>query len=559
MSESIITSLFLVLVIALVGGIAARSVKLPPLVGVILAGIIGNLIFPVHSGNLEALSEVGLVLLLFSVGLETSFSKLARVGQVATIGGILQMVVVTLVSFVLLHFLLRLGVGASLFLSAGFSLSSTALIVKMLADSGELATLHGEMLLGTSLVQDLAVVPLVVILPALVGKGSEGWLLVSFKSLSIVGVILTVVFVVGKLAAPYITSFVADVESRELLVLGSVVIALGVAALVSIFGVSAALGAFLAGVVISSTQESHAIFAETRPLRDLFSILFFVTLGFLVNPSFVLSNIGIILLLSLFVIALKLISEFAVSAAFGVRGKTAIATSIGIAQVGEFAFILYLIGKQINALNDKEMSIGISIAVITLLVSPILFKLKNSFWRKVKRFPLFSGGLVNIEKEFEFKDHVILCGYGRMGHWVGKTLSDLKIPYVVIDYSQKVVHDARKSGISAIYGDPGEKEVLEAAGVRKAKALIISLPDRIAQNEIISYCQTVIPDLKIIARAHLDEDVKKLTQLKVKKVIQPEFEGAIAIIHEILRARGLDSDEISGTIKSLRLSHSKAT
>lgn len=546
------------MIIALVGGIAARIVKLPPLVGVILAGIIGNIIFPTRSGNLEALSEIGLVLLLFSVGLETSFSKLARVGPVATIGAVSQMIVVTLVSFFLLHFALGINSAAAIFLSAGFSLSSTALIVKMLTDSGELATLHGEMLLGTSLIQDLAVVPLIVILPALVGQGSEGWLLVSLKSLSVVGIILAVVFVVGKLAAPYITSFVADVESRELLVLGSVVVALGVASLVSVFGVSGALGAFLAGVVISSTQESHAIFAETRPLRDLFSILFFVTLGFLVNPSFVFSNIGIILLLSLFVIALKLISEFIISAMFGVRGKTAIATSIGIAQVGEFAFILYLVGKQINILSDKEMSIGISIAVITLLVSPIIFKLKTPFWRRVKKFPLFSGGVVNIEKEFEFKDHVILCGYGRMGHWVGKTLTDLKIPFVVIDYSQKVIHDARKSGISAIYGDPGEKEVLEAGGVRKAKALIISLPDRVAQNEIISYCQTVVPNLKIIARAHLDEDVKKLIQLKVKKVIQPEFEGAIAIIREILRARGLDSDETATTIKSLRLSHSKA-
>lgn len=559
MGESIVTSLFLVLIIALVGGVAARLVKLPPLVGVILAGIIGNVFFPFHSGNLEALSEIGLVLLLFSVGLETSFSKLGRVGRVATIGGILQMIVVTLVSFFVLHFVLGMNSGASLFLSAGFSLSSTALIVKMLADSGELATLHGEMLLGTSLVQDLAVVPLVVILPALIGKGSQGWFLASIQSLSIVGIILTVVFVVGKLLAPYITSFVADVESRELLVLGSVVVALGVASLVSIFGVSAALGAFLAGVVISGTQESHAIFAETRPLRDLFSILFFVTLGFLVNPSLVFSNIGIILFLSLFVITLKLISGFIISTLFGIRGKTAIANSIGLAQIGEFAFILYLIGKQINAITDKEISIGISIAVISLVVSPIVFKLKTSFWRKVKKFSLFSGGVVNIEKDIQFKDHVIICGYGRMGHWIAKTLEDLKIPFVVIDYNQKIIHDARKLGLNAIYGDPGEKEVLEVAGVKEAKALIISLPDRVAQNEIISYCQTVVPELKIIARAHLDEDVKKLIQLKVKKVIQPEFEGALAAIREILRARGLNSNEISLNVRGLRLSHSKSS
>lgn len=389
--------------------------------------------------------------------------------------------------------------------------------------------------------------------------GAEDWLLTSIKALFIVAIILTAVFVVGKLLAPYITSFVADIDSRELLILGAVVVALGIAALVSVFGVSAAVGAFLAGVVISGTQESHAIFAETRPLRDLFSILFFVTLGFIVTPSFIISNFGVILLLAIFVILVKAASGFLTSTVFGYRGKTAIANSIGIAQVGEFAFILYLIGKNINVLSDKEVSLGIATAVVTLIVSPIVFRVKTPIWRKLKKFPLFSGGVVNIDSDVQFKDHIIICGYGKMGHWVGKTLTDLKIPFVVIDYSQKVIHDARKSGISAIYGDPGEKEVLEAGGVRKAKALIISLPDRIAQNEIISYCQTVVPNLKIIARAHLDEDVKKLTQLKVKKVIQPEFEGAIAIIREILRARGLDSDETATTIKSLRLSHSKAT
>ncbi|HEX6976739.1 MAG TPA: cation:proton antiporter [Patescibacteria group bacterium] len=558
MGESIVTGLFLVLAAALIGGFLARLVKLPPLVGVILAGIIGSTFLPVHSESIVSLSEIGLVLLLFSVGLETSFTKLARVGSVATIGQVIQMLLITVISFAFLHFLLGISTLGSIFLSSGFALSSTALVVKMLNDAGELSTLHGEILIGGCLIQDLAVVPLVVILPAISGAGGD-WASASLKSLLIVGVILSVVLIIGKLFAPYITSFVADIDSRELLILGSVVVALGIASIVSVFGVSAAIGAFLAGLVISGTQESHAIFAETRPLRDLFSILFFVTLGFLVVPSFLIANIGIILLLSAFVILLKLVTGFLISVVFGYRGKTAISFAIGISQVGEFAFVLYLIGKTLHVLTDREVSIGIATAVVTLVVSPIFFRLKTKIWRKLKRVPLFSGGVVNIGKEISYTNHVVICGYGRMGHWVGKTLEDLNIPYVVIDYSQKVVHEARKNGVNAIYGDPGEKEVLEAAGIKNAKALIVSLPDRIAQNEIISYCQTVVPSLKIIARAHLDEDVKKLIQLKVEKVVQPEFEGALAMIREILRASGKTSEEIATSIKGIRLSHSRAT
>ncbi len=543
---------------ALIGGFLARLVKLPPLVGVILAGVIGATFLPIHSESIVSLSEIGLVLLLFSVGLETSFTKLARVGSVATVGEIIQMLLVASISFAFLHFLLGISVLGSIFLSCGFALSSTALVVKMLNDAGELSTLHGEILVGGCLIQDLAVVPLVVILPALSGASGD-WASASLKSFLIVASILSVVLVIGKLFAPYITSFVADIDSRELLILGSVVVALGIASIVSIFGVSAAIGAFLAGLVISGTQESHAIFAETRPLRDLFSILFFVTLGFLVVPSFLIANIGTILLLSAFVILLKLITGFLISVIFGYRGKTAISFAIGISQVGEFAFVLYLIGKTLNILSDREVSIGIATAVVTLVVSPIFFRLKTKIWQKLKKTPLFSGGIVNTGEEVQFANHVVICGYGRMGHWVGRTLEDLGISYVVIDYSQKVVHEARKSGVNAIYGDPGEKEVLEAAGIKTAKALIVSLPDRIAQNEIISYCQTVVPNLKIIARAHLDEDVKKLIQLKIEKVVQPEFEGAIAMIREILRASGKTSDEIATSIKGIRLSHSRAT
>lgn len=537
---------------AFAGGLVAHVLKLPVLLGIITAGILS----PFASDNIEGLAEIGLILLLFSVGLETSLEKLARVGKVAILGSILQMLFVTFISVIFLT-LFKFPPVPALILSLGFSLSSTALVVKILGDRGETESLQGQIMVGWCLVQDLAVIPMVVLIPNLTGQSvSLAHLVQSFLSIL---VIMGVVFFAARFLIIYFSRFVASFNSRELLLLGSVVLALGIALIVSLFGVSPALGAFLAGVVIARTQESHAVFAETRPLRDLFSILFFVSLGFLVHPSFLISHIFEILALALFVLVLKILVVFMIINILGVRGKTAVAVALGLSQIGEFSFILFLLGKKLSILSNDLTDIGIATALVTLFAAPLLFKVIVSVWRWGKKSPLkklFAGGVKTYMDTAISVDHVIICGYGRMGKWIGKTLTDLKIPFVVVDYNQKVIREAKKAGIPAIFGDPVEFEVLEAAGIKNAKIVIISLPDRLAQNEIIAYCQTAVPGVKVIVRAHLDEDVKKLMQLKVKRVVQPEFEGAVAVVKDILMSSGRTASDIKSIIKSLRLSHS---
>lgn len=556
-------NLFFVLLVALIGGIVAKFLKIPTLVGYICAGILGGIIFTFDNATASSLAELGVILLLFSVGLEFSIERLARVGQIAIIGSISQIILVTCISFLVLVGIANIPPNEALVLSLAFSLSSTALIVKILSDRQETGTIHYEIMTGWSLIQDLAVIPMVVLLPTLLG-GSSSWGNLALGSVLTTALVLGLVFLVGKFLAPYLTHLIAATNNHELLILLALSLALGTAALVNLFGISAAFGAFLAGVVISKTQENHAIFSETRPLRDIFSILFFVSLGFLVTPQFIISHLFTILLLAGFVIILKIITTFVLCIAFGYKGKTAIEVSLGLAQVGEFAFVLFLISQKLGILSQDLVSIGTATALVTLLVSPFLFKESVTIWRYLKKITeknpllnrLFAGGIVTVKEEGKLENHIIIVGFGRMGKWIGKALREIGIPFVIIDYNHKVVRDAKENGSNAIYGDAAYPEILEAANIEKAKALIITLPDRIAMEEIIKFCKSNFPDIKIMARAHLDADMKNLSDMKIHKIVQPEFEGALAIVKNILTTSGKSKEEVAKKMKTLRLSHS---
>ena len=555
--------LFFVVVSAVAGGFLAKVIKAPGLVGYIIAGIVVGAILPPGLKEVSGLAEVGIILLLFSIGVELSFKRLSRYLRIAVFGGLIQIVLVTLFSYITLY-LFGFSPAVSLVLSLVFSVSSTAVLVKILADRGETDTMHGEIMIGWLLVQDLAVIPMMVALPFLAATGGD-W--VGGVVLSAVKVILVIfgVVLLGKKVVPYFIHILAGTNSRELLLLASIAFALGTAAVTSLFGISPALGAFLAGVVISESQEHHAIFAEMRPLRDLFVALFFVTLGFLVAPAVVISKFGLILVLTFIVITLKILVTFIVSSAFGYKGKTGIANSFGLAQVGEFAFVIFSASLALKILSPEETSIGIAVTLLTLILSPILYKSIVPFWRKMKlltaKYPslskLFMSGERHDTDVSIFENHIIICGYGRVGSWVGKALKEYGIPFVVVDYNQKVVQELKDAGVTVIYGDPTEPEVLEAVGVRGAKAIILAIPDRVVQETLITYVQTVAPDVKIISRAHRDEDWEKLKTLRVDKIVQPEFEAALQIIRGVLASRGKRRDEINDLIRSLRSSHSR--
>lgn len=558
----LLLGLFFVIVAASLGGFFAKMAKLPSLVGFIVAGILVGAILPPNLKQVSSLADIGVILLMFTIGIELSFDRLSKYLKIATFGSIIQIILTALLTY-LIFTLLRIPQMPALILALGFSVSSTAVVVKMLGDKGELDTIHGGITFGWLLVQDLVVIPMMVMLPILAG-GSGG--VFSNILLSIGKGVLVVlgVVILGRKLVPYIIHLLAATNSREILLLASIALALGTAAITSYFGVSPTLGAFLAGVVISGSQEEHAIFAETRPLRDLFLALFFVTLGFMVTPSVIFSNIGLILLITVIVLLIKMIIVFVISFVFGYRGKTAVSNSFALSQVGEFAFVIFSEALVLNLINPQQTSIGIAVALLTLIVSPILYNLVLPFWRRMKsssiKYPflatLFSAGEKHTAEAEGLKDHIIICGYGRVGKWIGKAFQSFDIPFVVVEYNQSIVQELNEGGVPVLYGDPTEPEVLEAVGIRNSRAVILAIPDRVAQETLITYVQTVAPNTKIISRAHQDTDWQKLKDLRVDKVVQPEFEAAIAIVRSVLGSMGKTKDEITGVTKSLRLSRS---
>ncbi|KKR63526.1 MAG: Sodium/hydrogen exchanger [Candidatus Woesebacteria bacterium GW2011_GWA1_40_43] len=453
-------------------------------------------ILPPSLKSVSSLAQVGIILLLFSIGIELSFDRLSKYLKIAVFGSLIQITLTALFAYFILGFF-NLSHVTAFILSLGFSVSSTAVVVKILEDKGELDTIHGGIIFGWLLVQDLAVIPMMVILPFLAGEGGNaapGILLSLGKgALVILGVIL-----LGKKLVPYIIHKLAGTNSREILLLASIALALGTAAITSFFGISPALGAFLAFL-------------------------------------------------------------------FGYRGRTAVANSFALAQVGEFAFVIFSEALLLKLLTPQETSIGISVVLLTLVISPILYNLVLPFWRKMKTLTaksqslskLFSAGEKHTEESENLRDHIIICGYGRVGKWIGKAFQGFDIPFVVVEYNQSIISELKDSGIPALYGDPTEPEVLEAVGVRNSKAVILAIPDRVAQETLIAYVQTVSPGTKIISRAHQESDWEKLKNLQVDKVVQPEFEAALAIIRNVFSSMGKTKEEISAVTKSLRLSRSK--
>jgi len=552
LNSAFLVGLLWAIAVASAGGIIAKKFKVAPIIGYIISGMVLGTVLP-STADIARLAELGLVLLLFSLGLEFPVGKTVKVFKNIFWPVLIQAVVITGLSAV---FLLKVGFGIVPAAIVGFCLfcSSTAVVVKILADRGETETLPGTLMIGWLLLQDLMVVVAVILISSF-----------SFGSVLKAGYVIVVILVFGRLLVPFLIHKIALLNSRELLVLSSLAFAIGVAFLTYRLGVSPALGAFLAGLVLAESAENHAVFAELRPLKDIFVAVFFVTLGFMVKPAVLFGHFFLILGLAFFIILSKSLVDFAIALGAGFRGKTAVAIGLGLSQVGEFSFVILALAASLKVVEQDGASLVIASVLLTLLASPFLFRNIIPVWKYLKsvtaKIPWLNKYFVGFEPplvgEPEYQDHIVICGYGRVGAWVGRALAEIGVPFVIIDYNRAVVSDLKKKGLPVIFGDPGETEVLEAAGIKNAKAVVLAIPDRISQEMLISHVQTVAPGVKIIARVHLDEDWERLKIMKVQKVVQPEFEAALAITKTLLTWMGRSKEEIAERLKSLKLARAR--
>jgi len=565
---SLVWTIAVVSGLAFLGGFLAKKLKQSTIIGYLLAGILlGSWLISYLQATqiLTGLAEIGIAFLMFALGLELSFKRLYRVRDVVIWGAVLEILGVIVLGILVLP-LFGFDFYSSLFMAAAFSLSSTAVVVKILSEKGELDTLHGEIMLGWLLIQDLAVLPMVLVLPAIAGIGDGGWGGLIISVVKAVG-FLAVAILLGRKILPFVLGKVADLKARELLLLAVVAICLFLALLSAALGLSIALGAFLAGIIISESSERHAIFSQMRPLRDIFSILFFVSLGMFLTPKFLIINLLQILGLSLGVIGLKFIIILILIFYLGYHAKTGILVSLGLVQVGEFAFVLASLGMNQGLIDSQIYSLILSVAILTLLATPgLIFTAPRLYLalRRIsqKRFPKIYSRLFARYDSFrphaaglDLENHVVICGHGRVGSWIARALRMIGVPFVVIDYDHQVINKLRENDISALYGDPADIDVLDYAQVEKAKVVIIAIPDKATQEMVVANCQTLNPQVKIISRVHHESDQSRLKALGVTSIIQPEFEAALSIIHRSLQFFGVTREEIANKIKRIKIEH----
>ncbi len=551
--------LALALAAALVAGGIAFRLGQPVLIGYLLAGtVIGpyalGLVRDVDS--VQSLADIGVAFLMFVLAVEFPLGQLRRVQAIAIVGGGAQ-VVLTIAVGLAIGLSMALNLAQAAFFGSIIALSSTTVVLKILSDRDELDTLYGRIMIGLLIIQDLSVVPMMVILPTLAeprGAIAVDLLIAVAKA----ALVLVVVLYLGIRLLPQALLRVAATQSHELFLLAVVALILGTAIIAYLMGLSLAFGAFISGLVVSESYLSHEILAELRPLRDLFATLFFVSVGMLINPAFVLANAAVVVLVVLAVVVVKFLLCTAITLSFRYPGRVAVLVGLGLIQIGEFSFVLARLGVERGMLTDFLYSLTLSTALVTILFTPGSLRMENVVSSLLSRIPMLARSfeeppaLIPKEGVEAPSQHVVICGYGRVGRILGRVLAARKFKYFVIDYDPHVVEYLRSRGVSALYGDASHLPVLAQANLGKARALVLSIPDPIVAELAIGNALRINPRLDIIVRAHRDWAIRLLRTAGATEIVQPEFEAGLEMVYHTLRRFGISSIEIRALLAHLR-------
>ena len=533
------------MVAAFIGGIIARWLGLPLILGYILAGVIvgpntgGPTVGSAH--DIELLAEIGVALLLFTIGLDFPLSALAPVKRIALIGTPIQMLLTIAFGYGLGQ-LLGLGWYEAVWFASLLSISSTAVVLKTLQEQEVLGTLSSRVIIGMLVVQDLAVVPLLILLPEL-GNVGEGLVELGAAALE-AALFVTAMAFFGTRVFPWLMGRVARLNSRELFLISVVATGLGVGYGTYLFGLSFAFGAFVAGIVLSQSDYSHQALADIGPLRDVFAMLFFVSVGMLMDPAFLVASAPIVLAVVVAVFVGKGIIFAGVARTFGYVNIVPFAVGLGLFQVGEFSFLLARSGRSEGVISASTYSIVLTTAVVTMALTPFAHRAAGSLyarWRE--RFPAPPPKTMDLPGE-ELRDHVVIVGLGRVGGFVARMLARLEQPFVVVDVDPNKVERAREEGIPLVYGDAGAEPVLEAARVREARMVVLTIPDAVGTRLVVERAKALNPRARIVARSVGEEQLEDLGRLGVYEAVQPEMEAGLELGRQALLDLGFGAAEV---------------
>jgi len=468
-------------------------------------------------------------------------------------GGMAQITVTfalgTLAGFFLFDWLLP----QAILLGLAISLSSTAVCFKVLMERGELSSVHGRIMIAILILQDISVVLMMVVLP-LIGGQSQNLMLTLGMALGKAILFIGITILSGLWLLPWLMGRIGGVRSRELFLLTVLVLCLGAALGTQIFGLSMVFGAFLIGMVLRQSRFAHQALAEITPLRDIFATLFFVSLGMLLPPDFVLSNWQSILLMVSVIIGIKLLVTFGIVRLFGYSNRIAFLASAGLFQIGEFSFILAQGGISMGIISEHSYSLILTSAIITMLLTPLSISLAFRFYARlahISRRKIGASPILPASPSVEIPARVVVAGYGRVGQNIARGLHDADIPYIVIDIDPERISEARHGGIPRIYGDASNPHVLSKADLNNARILAITFPDPIAVFSAVKAAQTINPNLQIIARVHRAKDANILAEMGVKELINPEYEASLEFMGRILIDSGWRKTAIRQTLPVL--------
>ncbi len=567
LSITTVGMLLLFLILPFICGWGATKFRLPTLVGYIIGGIILGIFVHNQAGKLmlSQLASIGVILLLFLVGLELDISQFIRYRRFIVIAGLLQVGISAFFIF-LISFLFQFDFVPSLLIGFACALSSTAVVVKIIQEKGEEHSLLGGMTIGILLFQDIIAIPFLIVVSSLSVSGSV-WNIVFSVVFSLIKlmIVFILMYFVGKKAVPFIFGRLAK-TSRELLNLLTLIFILIAVMVFSFLKLPATVAAFLSGVLIAHTLEHYHIFSQMRPLRDIFAILFFVFLGSQIDFSIIVAQFPLIIIFTILLFLIKSIVLSVIFIALRLHSRTAFSAGLLLFQAGEFAFIILQEGVSGGVISNELSMIVLSVVVISISITPILARYKDILYFSLKkiavqRAPSFYAFLESRDREpahvhaVESVNHVVICGYGRLGSYIGRALYLAGISFIAIDYNVHTVMEAKKKGISIIYGDPTDIDVLDYVHTEKAKMLIIAVPDTFSQEAIILHGKRLNRHIAIFARTHKEEHQRRMKDLGAHTVIQPEFEAALSMIKKILLNFNIPRDTIVGKIKRLKLEH----
>ena len=543
----LITTIVAALTLAWVFAAVAHRLRLPPLVGYLLAGIVIGPFTPgyVADQNLAGqLAEIGVILLMFGVGLHFSLEDLLSVKKIAIPGAIVQIACATLLGMGLAAWL-GWSIGAGLVFGLALSVASTVVLLRALQERRLVETERGRIAVGWLIVEDIAMVLALVLLPVIAGllRGDSGAspadiALALGLTAAKIAAFVAVMLIVGKRVIPWILHYMAHTGSRELFRLSVLVIALGAAfGAAELFGVSFALGAFFAGMILSESKLSQQAATETLPLRDAFAVLFFVSVGMLFDPAILIREPVPVVATLLIILVGKSLAAFGIVRAFGYSNATGLTISASLAQIGEFSFILANLGVALMLLPEQGRDLILAGAIISILLNPFLFSALDRLLHKREKAAA-EAATAAAEAELATREplrptsltnHVVLVGHGRVGSVVSRVLAERDVPFFVIEDDEDAVAELKSRGIAALAGNAADPAVIEAANLGAARCLLVAIPNAFEGGQVVQQARAINPGLLIIARAHSEAEILHLMKHGASHVVMGEHEIAVAM------------------------------